>query len=57
MKTYKVRVWEEDCGSFIFTGVEASNKNEACARSISDYILLVEETEIKGLNATAYLEI
>jgi len=57
MKTYKVRVWEEDCGSFIFTGVEASNKNEACARSISDYMLLVEETEIKGLSATAYLEI
>jgi len=56
MKSYTVRVWEEDCGAFIFHGIEAEHKNGACCKAIDTYMLFVEETEIKALTASATLE-
>lgn len=56
MHKFTVKVWEEDCGTWTFTGVQASNKNEACARSIRDYMLFVEEIATKRVSATATLE-
>jgi hypothetical protein len=57
MKKYTVKVWEEGCGSFTFTGVEAKNRNAACESAISTYKIFMEETEIKGLSATCTLEL
>ena len=56
MKKYTVNVFEEGCGAFIFRGIEAANKNAACAEAISTYMLFVEETEIAPLTAVAKLE-
>ena len=57
MKKYEVRVNEEGCGSWIFKGVEAANKNAACAEAISAYMFFVEEIPLVGpLSAVAKLE-
>lgn len=56
MRKYTVKVWEDGCGAFIFKGIEASNKNEACREGIDVYKIFAEDTEIKALNATATLE-
>lgn len=56
MKKYTVNVWEEGCGAFIFKGVEAPNKNAACADAIKTYMFIMEETDIAPLSATAKLE-
>lgn len=56
MRNYTVKVFEEGCGTFTFTGITASNKNEACRQGLDTYMIFVEETEIKGLSATATLE-
>ena len=56
MKKYTVKVFEEGCGAFIFSGVEAPNKNVACADAIKAYMYFVEETEIAPLSAVAKLE-
>lgn len=53
---YTVKVFEEGCGAFIFNGVQAANKNAACAEAIKTYMLFVEETEIAPLTAVATLE-
>ena len=56
MKKYTVKVFEEGCGAFIFKGIEADNKNAACANAISTYMWFVEETEIGSVSAVAQLE-
>ena len=56
MKKYTVKVFEEGCGAFIFKGIEAGNKNAACANAISTYMWFVEETEIGSVSAVAQLE-
>lgn len=56
MRNYTVTVWEEGCGSFIFKGIEAANKNAACREGISAYMLFVEETDVAPLSAVAKLE-
>ena len=57
MKKYTVNVFEEGCGAFIFRGIEAANKNAACAEAISTYMLFVEEIPLSGpLSAVAKLE-
>ena len=57
MKKYEVRVNEEGCGEWIFRGVEAENKNKACAEAIRAYMLFVEEIPLAGpLSAVAKLE-
>lgn len=57
MRKYTVKVFEEGCGAFIFTGVEAPNKNAACADAIKSYYMyFAEETEIAPLSAVANLE-
>lgn len=55
---FTVEVWEEGCGSFIFTGVEAKNKNEACDQGIDNFYLFCDEEErgTFNLNAVAKLE-
>ena len=57
MKKYEVRVNEEGCGAWIFRGVEAENKNQACADAIRAYMYFVEEIPLVGpLSAVAKLE-
>jgi len=57
MKKYKVEVRESQYkGAFVFTGIPAANKNEACAEAIEAYVALYYETELEGLSAVAYLE-
>lgn len=56
MKKYTVKVFEEGCGAFVFKGVEAANKNAACANAIQTYMWFVEETEIAPVSAVAQLE-
>jgi hypothetical protein len=56
MRNYTVKVFEDDCGTFTFTGIPASNKNEACRKGLETFMIFLEETEIKGVSATATLE-
>ena len=56
MRKYTVKVFEEGCGAFIFKGVEAANKNAACAEGIATYVAFMSETEIAPLSAVANLE-
>jgi hypothetical protein len=56
MSKFTVKVWEDGCGAFIFKGIEASSKNEACQEGIEVYKIFAEDLEIKTLNATATLE-
>ena len=57
MKKYEVKVFEEGCGAWIFNGVEAANKNAACAEAIKAYMCFVEEIPLVGpLSAVANLE-
>lgn len=56
MFKYTVEVWEEGCGSFIFKGIEAANKNEACKEGIDTYMIFLEGVSAPDLNATATLE-
>ena len=57
MKKYRVEVRESQyAGAFVFTGIPAANKNEACAEAIEAYTTFYYETELKGLSAVATLE-
>lgn len=56
MKSYTVRVMEEGCGAWTFTGVEAPNKNVACAEAIKIYMVFCQEIDIAPLTAVATLE-
>ena len=57
MRKYQVRVVEEGLGgAWVFRGVEAENKNKACAEAIRAYVAFVEETEIGKIHAVANLE-
>ena len=58
MRKYQVRVVEEGLGgAWVFRGVEAENKNKACAEAIRAYMLFVEEIPLAGpLSAVAKLE-
>ena len=56
-RPYRVEVREEGFeGAFIFRGIAAENKNEACAEGIASYVAFMSETEIAPLSAVAYLE-
>lgn len=56
MRTYRVEVREEGfAGSFCFTGVPASNSDEACEQGIESYMLFCDEMP-NPLVATAELE-
>jgi len=57
MKKYEVRVIEEGFpGSWVFKGLEAENKNQACAEAIRSYVAFVEEIGFGALSAVAKLE-
>ena len=55
MRKYNVVV-REDGMSYLFEGLEAENKNAACAEAIRQCLDLFAETEIGNLCAVARLE-
>ena len=63
MFTYTVTVfkespnnWAQAQGSFVFTGVKANNRNEACRKGIEGYQAFDDQALVKDLCVTASLE-
>ena len=57
MRTYTVRVSEDTYdGAFVFRGLEAESKNQACAEAIRAYVTFCEEIELSTISAVATVE-